>query len=454
MKIEVLVLLLLAFSAFAHAGQAPAGAAPGSIINPVVCKADPTQSYALYIPRKGNMAAMPVVYFFDPHGDGSLPLKKYKMLAEAYGFILVGSNNSRNGNDWSLTGNIWNRLADDVTHRLKIDSRRIYLCGFSGGAKVAGWVAIQHPAGVCGVIAGGAGLPDGVSAGDFPFSFTALAGEGDMNLTELVAITSEFDRTRTRHRIIVFDGKHEWAPLAVMDQAFAGWQLEAMHDGRIPKDPAFVNRVVAAGKSRLEAATRAGRLIRAEQECGVAISFLDGLTGETAWFKQKAAALAANPQFQKQRQTQEALLNREQAIKADYMQHFQQGDLRYWQQTIKDLETRAAAPTPERGMDQRLLAYLSLAFYSISNQLINGNDNNGARHFVELYKLADATNSEAWYFSAVLDVREGHPATAEADLLKAVDNGFRDKGRMRQQPEFQKAFTPMVLSRIEGRMQK
>ena len=454
MKIEALVSLLLAFSTCVDAGRTPAGVAPGGIINPVICKADPTQSYALYIPQKGNAAAMPVVYFFDPHGDGSLPLKKYKTLAETYGFIFVGSNNSKNGNDWSLTGTIWNRLAEDVTHRCKIDNRRIYLCGFSGGAKVAGWVAIQHPAGVCGVIAGGAGLPDGVSAGNFPFSFTALAGEGDMNLTELVAITGEFDRTRTRHRIIVFDGKHEWAPLAVMDQAFAGWQLEAMHDGQIPKDPLFINRVVTAGKNRLEAATRADRLIRAEQECGVAISFLDGLTGETAWFKQKAAAFAANPQYQKQRQTQEALLNREQAIKADYMQHFQQGDQRYWQQTIKDLATRAATPTPERGMDQRLLAYLSLAFYSISNQLINGNDNNGARHFVELYKLADATNSEAWYFSAVLDVREGHASTAEADLLKAVDNGFRDKGRMRQQPEFQKAFTHGEFSRIEGRMQK
>ena len=254
MKTEALVLLLLAFSTCVHADQAPAGTVPGGIINPVVCKADPTQSYALYIPRKGNAAALPVVYFFDPHGDGSLPLKKYKTLAETYGFILVGSNNSKNGNDWSLTGTIWNRLADDVMHRLKIDPRRIYLCGFSGGAKVAGWVAIQHPAGVRGVIAGGAGLPDGVSAGDFPFTFTALAGEGDMNLTELIGITGEFDRTKTRHRIIVFDGKHEWAPLDVMDQAFAGWQLEAMHDGFLARDPAFIGRIVAGDKSRVDGA--------------------------------------------------------------------------------------------------------------------------------------------------------------------------------------------------------
>lgn len=453
MKKGLFIALLTAFYMYSNAGQGPMGFMPGRVINPVVCKADPTQSYALYIPQKGNAGALPVVYFFDSHGDGSLPLKKYKTLADVYGFILVGSNNSKNGNDWPATGNIWSRLFDDTQQRLKINGSRIYTCGFSGGAKVAGYVAIQHP-GVRGVIAGGAGLPDRVSADNFPFSFTALAGEGDMNLTELVAISSDLDKTRTRHRIIVFDGKHEWAPVSVMDQAFAGWQLEAMRDGGLPKDQAFIRRVVAGDSNRLETALRADHLVKAEQECRVAISFLDGLTAEAGWFRQKAASLGGDPRYRKQRQAQEALFVREQNSKADYIQHFQQGDMHYWQQTIKDLAARAAAATPEKGMYQRLLAYLSLAFYSISNRLINGNENDGARHFVELYKLADPVNSEAWYFSAVLDVREGHAAVAEVDLVRAVENGFRDKDRLRQQPEFQKAFAPANFSRIESRMQK
>src|SRR5258708_2333352 len=161
--------------------------------------------YALYVPKKGGPKAMPVVFFFDPHGDGSLPLRMYQTLGEAYGFILVGSNLSKNGNDWPTTQNIWNKLYSDIRQRLHPDGNRIYLCGFSGGAKVAGYVAIQQP-GIRGVIAGGAGLPDGVSASDLPFSYTLLAGEGDMNLTDLVALSADLDKTRTRHRIIIFDG--------------------------------------------------------------------------------------------------------------------------------------------------------------------------------------------------------------------------------------------------------
>ena len=103
-------------------------------------------------------------------------------------------------------------------------------------------------------------------------------------------------------------------------------------------------------------------------------------------------------------------------------------------------------------MYQRLLAYLSLAFYSISNQLINGNQNEGARHFVELYKKADPTNSEAWYFSAILDAREGNGRAATGDLLTAVDAGFNDKGRLRQQQEFQRLGGQIDLARVESRM--
>jgi hypothetical protein len=440
-----LILWMLSACFTSHADQ------PGRIIT-VICKADAAQSYALYIPAKGNKEALPILYFFDPHGDGTLPLKKYRSLAEAYGFILAGSNNSKNGNDWPTTENIWRALSEDTKNRLKINGARVYTCGFSGGAKVASYVALQHNT-ITGVIANGAGLPDGAPAGNFNFSFTAVGGEGDMNLTDLVAINSELDRTRTRHRIIIFDGKHEWAPESTMNLAFMGLQLDAMRGGVIPKDNAFISRCVAKSKARLDMDTRANQLIKAGQECRLSISLLDGLTEEVNWFRQKAAALEGDKQYQQQRQIQEALLAREQNIKTEYMQHFQQDDDRYWTSTIQDLKARAVARTAEAAMYQRLLAYLSLAFYSMANHFINSNENSAARHFVELYKMADPTNSEAWYFSAILHARDHDVHATESDLLTAVENGFRDKNRLKQQPEFKNQSTPINFYKIESRMQ-
>jgi pimeloyl-ACP methyl ester carboxylesterase len=426
-------------------------AVSGQVIDKITCKADPSQSYALYIPVRGNRQPLPVIYFFDSHGIGSLPLRKYKTLADVYGFILVGSNNSKNGNDWSTTATIWGRLFDDTRQRLKIDDHRIYTCGFSGGAKVASYIAIEH-SGIKGVIANGAGLPDGVSAGDFPFGFTAIAGEGDMNMTELAALTTSLDKTRTRHRMLFFDGKHEWAPEATMRTAFAGLDLDAMATGLLPKDKAAINGCVARSKQRIASAIQAKDLVKARQECTVAMSYLDGLSDETEGFKRQAATLDRDPVYIKQRDARDQLFTIEENTKAEYMQHFQQGDTHYWTSTIDGLKAKVAAKTAASGMYQRLLAYLSLAFYSISNQLITSGENAGARHFVELYKLDDPTNSEAWYFSAILDAREGNGRAATSDLLTAVTQGFDDKTRLRQQPEFQRLAGQIDLARVEGKM--
>src|SRR6478752_1325698 len=124
------------------------------VIANVLCKNDATQSYALYIPSNKPTA---VIYFFDPHAAGTLPLEKYKALADAYNFILAGSNNSKNGNDFQSAEKIWQSLFNDTKSRTTLNTNRFYVCGFSGGAKAASYLALHHKE-IKAVIAGGAGL--------------------------------------------------------------------------------------------------------------------------------------------------------------------------------------------------------------------------------------------------------------------------------------------------------
>jgi hypothetical protein len=465
-----LVLLILAFYT---SGCSHESFKTGVVIDTVTCKADVTQSYALYIPANSSGA---VVYCFDAHGAGALPLNKYKSLADKYGYILVGSNNSKNGNDWSVTENIWNVLFGDTRQRLKIDTSRIYTCGFSGGAKVAGYVALKYPV-IKSVIANGAGLPDG--AVPLSFTYTAIAGEGDLNLTDIVALN---DAITTKHHLILFDGKHEWAPVATMDIAFAGLQLDA---GVIPKD------YISGSKARLDAYTKANLLLKAAEECRLSISYL----ADASFFSSALSSLINNPLYQKQFQEQKEILIKEQGIKADYYNHYDVADAAYWPKIINglslaangvsaasnkndkskpagntinqaaekaknksegntiNLPTENAINQPaEKAMNQRLLAYLSLMFYSISNHFILDNNNEAARHFVDLYKLADPTNNEAWYFSAILYARENNAAATEKELLKAIEYGFKDKARLQQQNEIQKLAAGMNMELIERKM--
>ena len=424
----------------------------GKVIARVLCKSDPTMSYAFYIPAKDRDKRLPVVYFLDPHGDGSLPLNKYKTLADTYHFILIGSNNSKNGNDWAAAENIWKVLSDDSQKRLPIDAARIYTGGFSGGAKVATYIALNH-SNIRGVIAGGAGLADMTAKGEnLHFSFSGIVGEGDMNMTDLVAINNDLDKTTIRHRLIFFDGKHEWAPESIMNIAFVGLQLDAMANKITPADEHFISKFIDVSKARIDAFISKQNYLRAEEECKVAISFLDGISDNASWFKEKDSQIQMNSAYKKQRQITDDLLTTENQIKEGFMQKFQQPDMNYWTKEIKDVQMKAKTNTTNGAMYQRLQAYLSLAFYSFSNQLINQNQNDGAKYFVQLYKMADPTNSEAWYFSAILDARENNAIAAEADLNKSVANGFNDKERLEKQAEFKTLASKINLAGIEQKM--
>ncbi len=423
----------------------------GKIINSVVCQSDPSQSYALYIPKDSNSKPLPIVYFFDPHGDGLLPVKKYQSLADSFHFILVGSNNSKNGNNWNDAETIWNELSDDVQKRVAVIPDRMYTAGFSGGAKVATFIALSHH-NISGVIANGAGLEDITTAGDLNFSFTAITGKGDMNMTDLVAIDTILDKTLTRHRIIFFDGIHEWAPVNTMNIAFDGLRFDAMLKNLIPQDTAFIESFINRNKEMITGAEKKNDYIKAQEICLLSAAMLDNVTSQSDWFHQEEDSILHTNAYQKQEQVRQNLLRKEENIKTGFQQKFQTGDDTYWNKAIADVKTRAKGKSPEAAMYQRLQAFLSLAFYSISNQFINQNQNKEAEHFVTLYKKADPTNSEGWYFSAILDARNDKAQPAKNDLLKAVSLGFNDKKRLEQQPEFTNSHIQINLQAIERRM--
>jgi len=59
-----------------------------------------------------------------------------KDAAERYGYIVLGSNNSRNG-PWKPESEAADAMLQDAQKRFAVDLKRIYFAGFSGGARVA-----------------------------------------------------------------------------------------------------------------------------------------------------------------------------------------------------------------------------------------------------------------------------------------------------------------------------
>src|SRR5258708_34800341 len=76
----------------------------------------------------------------DPGARGRIPVTQFQAAAETYGYIVAGSNNSRNGS-WNSSLLAVQAMAADGSKRFVIDSKRMYAAGMSGGGRLAMEVA-------------------------------------------------------------------------------------------------------------------------------------------------------------------------------------------------------------------------------------------------------------------------------------------------------------------------
>jgi hypothetical protein len=203
----------------------------GQILDPIKCAADPSQTYALYLPSNYS-ADRPwkLILAFDPRGQGRQGVEHLQAAAEKYGYIVAGSNNSRNGPPQiSLTAA--QAMWADVEKRFSINPKRIYTAGLSGGARIAMKVAFDSDR-IAGVIASSAGFPPGHRRSDLRFVVFGTAGTEDFNYLEMRQLDQELSGP---HRVVIFDGGHAWLPSALAIQAVEWLELQAAHPGAIEK---------------------------------------------------------------------------------------------------------------------------------------------------------------------------------------------------------------------------
>src|SRR5262245_13927158 len=105
----------------ARADQERAAIPRGQIVAKVTCAQAPAQSYALYLPAHYDAARRwPILYAFDPGARGQVPVERFKEAAEKFGWIIAGSNNSRNASIQSSI-DAWNAITRDTADRFSID---------------------------------------------------------------------------------------------------------------------------------------------------------------------------------------------------------------------------------------------------------------------------------------------------------------------------------------------
>lgn len=254
----------------------PERPAPGVVMPRLVCAADPTQSYALYLPSDYTPdRPWPILYCFDPGARGQRPVEIFREAAERFGYIVAGSNNSHNG-PWKIVEDAARAMVLDTHQRFRINPRRRYATGFSGGARAACVVAAAYR--MTGVVACGAGSPEADLPAKVEFAYFGTAGRDDFNYAEVQDATRGWVGRKLPSRFVAFDGGHQWCPPAIGIEALTWLELQAIRAGVRTRDDAFIHTQFRA---RMQAAAGESEPGKAYLDYGVIAADFAGLIDTT-----------------------------------------------------------------------------------------------------------------------------------------------------------------------------
>jgi len=409
-----------------------------SKIYPLVkCQADTNVSYALFLPPQYDISKpSPLLILFDSHGDGLLPVNLFNAEAAKSSFIIAGSNNSKNGLPTEQTTDFYRKMFADLTARFNIEKRAVYLCGFSGGSRVAGAVAIIE-AGIAGVVGCGAGLPDINQKPVNTFSFLAVVGNQDFNFTEMQQLDESLELAGYQHHLLVFDGIHQWPPKELIPDIFTWIRFDATRQKAIPEQRADVNAFIEKNDKIASGFETEGKLHLQQETYLKMLHYLQGLT-DVEPLQEEIKRLSAEKEVIEYNNQKKDMLELEQKLQQEYLPQIPAQSIEWWTKETSRLRSLTQNQTkPELSqVYERLLGSLSMNSYMYCNNALKHADITSASRFIEIYRLVDPTNAEHRFMAAKAAALNRNPDKVFGMLKQAFDLGFKDINRLKSDADF------------------
>jgi hypothetical protein len=238
----------------------------------------------------------------------------------------------------------------------------------------------------------------------------------------------------------VFDGKHEWAPVNIMEDALLICSTYNMKTHAYDLDPQKSDALETAlltqadsikktscyiANNLLQTGQRTKGKLSANSPSVLAQRKIDGI----------ANAFKSNPCVKADEAAWKAIEDEEFILQQELASALMSQDTTWWKNnspTYFESKKQGA----DKFMRQRLRGYVSLMCYSYANQAFKSNNLHAAEKLVAVYAIVDPTNSEWAYMRAALYMQLGLNEYALNALQTAVHLGFRDKTRLQNDPAF------------------
>jgi pimeloyl-ACP methyl ester carboxylesterase len=364
------------------------------------CLFEPDHHYDVTYPdRPDPKQLIPLVIVIDPHGDGLTAMQKFRDALEDLPFVIAGSEKIRNNYE-NFEISLQN-LYQDILEKYPVDPQRVFVAGFSGGARMALYYGLHNPAN--GIIMFGAG-PGNLPSGYQSPRIYAVSGTRDFNFIEQYRPLFSGIRDHTAYVNDYFRGIHSWPPGRYIREAVV-FSL---------RDETESFKEISNNLS-LEFLQEYDSLRNAED------LFFAGKALEKAWYfsteskQQKALlekinAFASDEEWMACQREIETYFNQEVTIKAMYVEKLADPDLEWWTGELNSLFAKInnGSNPVETDYYYRLKGFLGIYLYSRITQLLRTNNSSGLMdRLMEIYEQVEPQSEDLVRFKVELSRLRG-----------------------------------------------
>lgn len=225
----------------------------GMVIDSLQVNDTLNETYALYLPKifTGNNS-LPMIFIFDPEGNGKKAARLFTSAAEEQGYILVSSNDINSEKTLEANLQAATRLVTEATSRIPVDFNNISVVGFSDAAKVASSLPLVFK-NIHGVIAvGDQQIPFDYLKEINKFFFIGIVGDEQVNTYGMQVVNQELKRLGFPSEIYTFNGGRQWPNPGILSSAVGSLSLHAIKKELLPSNPQLIETLYQQDLARVE----------------------------------------------------------------------------------------------------------------------------------------------------------------------------------------------------------
>lgn len=422
----------------------------GEIIDSIPVVGTTNNTFALYLPN-GYDPSTPsaIIIIFDPGARGIVGIKPFLASAEKYNYILVCSNTTKNG-PYESNFRIVNHLFSYIFSIFSIDERRIYVSGFSGGARLATAIAVSSASiqGVIGCGAGFGGLPY-IPTVESKFSYVGLVGNRDMNYQEMKKIKNWLTTQPIAGEIFVFEDDHRWPQPEQLLRAINWLELQAYEKGIILKEDIDIKAIFLDNLKVADTLEKKNNIYLAVEEYERIIRNyapyfeLDSLVSRIKELKKLK-------NYKKEFKDQERIASLEDTLRLKFQEKFStevestkgKDNFKWWQKEIGKLEGKYvnSEQIHYQNLGIRLRQSLFAMAYESSNGYIQNKEFNKALYCDQLLIVLQPKSQYTQFRVAQSYARVNNMKKLLEHLEQALQLGLKDMEYLRKTKEFNPYF--------------